>query len=112
MDIVVLIPCYNEAKTITKVIQDFKRELPSARIVVFDNDSTDDSAKLAQEAGAEVVIEKRQGKGYLVQKMFELIKADIYVLVDGDDTYFARDVHKIFRCETIAPKNLDAVRLK
>lgn len=95
MDIVVLIPCFNEEQTIAKVVKDFKSELKDARIIVFDNNSTDNSAKFAKEAGAEVSFVARLGKGYLMQKMFEQVEADVYVLVDGDDTYFAKDVHKL-----------------
>lgn len=95
MDIAVLIPCYNEAESITKVIEDFKRELPAAKIFVFDNNSSDKTSNLAAAAGAEVVVVKRRGKGYVLQKMFKLVEADIYILVDGDDTYFAKDAHKL-----------------
>jgi glycosyltransferase involved in cell wall biosynthesis len=97
MNVVVLIPCYNEEKTIGKVVRDFKSELPDAEIVVFDNNSSDGSAKIAMEQGARVVKVKRQGKGYVVRKMFETVNADIYVLVDGDDTYVAKDVHKLIK---------------
>jgi glycosyltransferase involved in cell wall biosynthesis len=95
MKIVVFIPCYNESKTITKVIEDFKKELPQAETIVFDNDSIDGSYALAKKAGARVASVKRTGKGYLIQKMLQDIVADIYVIVDGDDTYFAKDVHKL-----------------
>lgn len=93
--ITVAIPCYNEEKTIAKVIVDFRKELPEAEILVFDNNSTDNSAKIAGENGAKVFFERKQGKGYVMQKMFHCINADIFVLVDGDDTYFADDVHKL-----------------
>lgn len=95
METVVLIPCYNEEQTIAKVAQDFKEALPRARIVVFDNNSTDNSAQMAARAGIEVISITRKGKGYLVGRMFELIDADIYVMVDGDDTYFAKDAAKL-----------------
>lgn len=95
--IAVVIPCYNEAKTIGKVVRDFISELPQAEIFVFDNNSSDDSAGLAQAAGAEVITIKKQGKGYVVRRMFEMVDADLYVLVDGDDTYFAQDVHKLIK---------------
>jgi glycosyltransferase involved in cell wall biosynthesis len=97
MSIAVAIPCYNEVLTIAKVIADFKKELPEAQILVFDNNSTDNSVKIARENGAEVFFEKKQGKGYVMQKMFSTINADIFVLVDGDDTYFAEDVHKLLK---------------
>jgi glycosyltransferase involved in cell wall biosynthesis len=91
----VLIPCYNEAPTIEKVVRDFRRELPAATIYVYDNNSGDESAGIARDAGAVVVQEVRQGKGYVVQAMFRDIDADIYVMVDGDDTYPAMDVHTL-----------------
>ena len=97
MKTVVLIPCYNEALTIGKVIRDFRRELPDAEIFVFDNNSTDESFKIAQQEGALVTRVKRQGKGCVIRKMFETIDADIYVMVDGDDTYAAGDVHKLIQ---------------
>lgn len=87
MNIAVLIPCYNEEITIAKVVNDFRNELPDAKIYVFDNNSTDNSAKYAEQAGAIVIRETRQGKGFVVRSMFYKIDADIYVLVDGDDTY-------------------------
>jgi glycosyltransferase involved in cell wall biosynthesis len=95
MKTVVLIPCYNEEKTIVRVIRDFKSELPEAQIIVFDNNSADKSANFAKEEGATVFTVKVRGKGFVVRKMFEVIEADIYILVDGDDTYFAKDVHQL-----------------
>lgn len=92
MKIAVLIPCYNEVLTISKVVTDFREALPEAMIYVGDNNSTDDSAIKAQEAGAEVIRESQQGKGFVVRSLFAKIEADIYVLVDGDDTYPANDV--------------------
>lgn len=92
MDIAVLIPCYNEATTIKKVILDFKRVLPEALIYVYDNNSDDGSDILAKEAGAIVVHEYKQGKGNVVRSMFREIDADCYVIVDGDDTYPAESV--------------------
>lgn len=85
--IAVLIPCYNEALTIAKVVDDFKRVLPQANIYVYDNNSTDDTAGLALEHGACVVREPRQGKGNVVRQMMRDIDADFYLMVDGDDTY-------------------------
>ena len=93
----VLIPCYNEEITIEKVINDFKTELPDADIYVYDNNSTDNTAKIATEAGAIVKKEPKQGKGNVVQSMFEQIDADVYIMVDGDDTYNAKDVHKLIK---------------
>jgi len=91
----VLIPCYNEEKTIASVVQDFKTQLPDADIYVYDNNSTDQTAALAQQAGALVYSEKRQGKGHVIRSMFRQIDADIYVMVDGDDTYPADQVHNL-----------------
>lgn len=85
--VAVLIPCYNEELTIEKVIKDFKRELPEADIYVYNNNSKDNSYEIAKNAGAIVRNEYKQGKGNVVRSMFEQIEADIYVLVDGDDTY-------------------------
>lgn len=85
--IAVLIPCYNEAATIAKVVGDFRKSLPDASIYVFDNNSSDQTARIAREAGAFVIPEKKQGKGYVVAAMFEKIDADFYIMVDGDDTY-------------------------
>lgn len=85
--IAVLIPCYNEAKTITKVVTDAKGALPEATIYVYDNNSTDDSAKLAAEAGAVVRKEPLQGKGNVIRRMFREIDAECYIMLDGDDTY-------------------------
>jgi glycosyltransferase involved in cell wall biosynthesis len=93
--IAILIPCLNEEKTITKVVVDFKTQLEGADIYVFDNASTDHTAQLAREAGAFVISEKRRGKGYTVQAMFQKIDADIYVMVDGDDTYPADRVKQL-----------------
>jgi hypothetical protein len=87
VDVAVLIPCYNEALTIAGVVREFRAQLPEAAIYVFDNNSTDDTAEQARRAGAIVMPERRQGKGYVVQSMFQMIEADIYVMVDGDGTY-------------------------
>ncbi len=91
--IAVLIPCYNESKTIKKVVEDCKRELPEAVIYVYDNNSSDDTAKIAAEAGAVVRHEYQQGKGNVIRRMFREIDARCYIMLDGDDTYppeFAR----------------------
>ena len=87
MKIAVLLPCYNEAKTIAKVIADFRRALPQADIFVYDNNSTDGSAELAERAGAIVRHVPQQGKGFVVRRMFREIDADAYLMVDSDDTY-------------------------
>ena len=89
--IAVLIPCWNEALTIEKVVSDFKRVLPEAVIYVYDNNSTDRTADLAARAGAVVRHEYRQGKGNVIRSMFRDVDADCYVMVDGDDTYPAEN---------------------
>lgn len=86
-DVAVLIPCYNEARTIAKVVTDFRTALPEATVYVYDNNSADDTAQLAAAAGAIVRHETRQGKGNVVRSMFRDIDAVYYLLVDGDDTY-------------------------
>lgn len=93
----ILVPCYNEEKTVQDVIREFRSELPGAEIYVFDNNSTDRTVELAREAGARVARERRQGKGYVVQSMFREVEADIYLIVDGDGTYPACDVHKLIQ---------------
>ncbi|ANB57010.1 glycosyltransferase like 2 family protein [Anoxybacillus sp. B7M1] len=95
MKIAVLIPCYNEEQTIGKVISDFQRELPEADIYVYDNNSKDRTSEVASQHGAIVRKETRQGKGHVVRSMFREIDADIYVMVDGDDTYPAEFVHRL-----------------
>ena len=87
--VAVLIPCFNESAAIAKVVTDFRKALPEAAIYVYDNNSTDDTAAVARAAGAVVGAETRRGKGNVVRRMFADIEADIYVLVDGDDTYEA-----------------------
>lgn len=86
-DVAVLIPCYNEAITIAKVIEDFKRSLPGATIYVYDNNSSDGTGDIAREHGAVVRLEPRQGKGNVVRQMMRDIDAPYYIMVDGDDTY-------------------------
>ena len=85
--IAVVIPCYNEAATIGKVIDDFREQVPTAEIVVFDNRSTDQTAAIAKDHGATVLYEPRQGKGYVVDAILSRVDADVYLMVDGDDTY-------------------------
>lgn len=87
--IAVLVPCFNEAAAIGNVVRDFRAALPTATIYVFDNRSTDATAEIAAAAGADVRMEARRGKGNVVRRMFQDIEADIYVMVDGDDTYQA-----------------------
>lgn len=93
--IAVLIPCHNEQATVGKVVRDFRRQLPSATIYVFDNCCTDDTATIAAAEGAVVVKEPRKGKGFVVEGMFDSVDADFYVMVDGDDTYPAQDVGRL-----------------
>lgn len=85
--VAVLIPCYNEAVTIGKVVDDFHAVLPEATVYVYDNNSSDNTSLIAEEHGAVVRFEPRQGKGNVVRQMFREIEADYYILVDGDDTY-------------------------
>ncbi len=97
--IAILIPCYNEEKTIKKVIMDFKEYLPEADIYVYDNNSTDNTAKIAEEANVFVRHEYMQGKGNVIRRMFREIDADCYLMVDGDDTYPAKQAREM--CDLI-----------
>ena len=101
----VIIPCYNEAVTIGKVIDDFHRELPRATIYVYDNNSSDDTAQIARAAGAIVRHEPRQGKGNVCRQMFRDIDADCYLMVDGDDTYPAESARAL--CDPIIAGEAD-----
>lgn len=105
--VAVLVPCYNEAKTVEKVVADFKRAVPDACIYVYDNNSTDGTAALAQKAGAIVRHEYQQGKGNVVRRMFEDIDAECYILVDGDDTYPAEAAPQMIDC--VLQKRADMV---
>ena len=89
--IAVLVPCYNESKTIEKVVRDHKKALPEATIYVYDNNSFDHTDEIARKAGAEVRYERRQGKGNVIRSMFRKIEAECYLMIDGDDTYPAED---------------------
>ncbi|MCJ7544075.1 MAG: glycosyltransferase [Phycisphaerae bacterium] len=93
--IAVLIPCHDEEAAIGKVIDDFRAQLPEASLVVFDNNSTDRTAEIAAARGVRVYREPRQGKGFVVEAMFDKVQADLYVMVDGDDTYPAECVHEL-----------------
>lgn len=97
MEIAILLPCYNEELTIGKVIEDFKRELPHAKIYVYNNNSKDKTTEVALAHGAIVRQEPRQGKGNVVRSMFRQIDADVYVMADGDDTYPAEFVHELIK---------------
>lgn len=105
--IAVLIPCYNEAKTIKRVVIDYKKELPDADIYVYDNNSTDDTARIAEAIGAIVRKEYRQGKGNVVRSMFRDIEADCYLMIDGDGTYPADSAKKM--CEMVLEAKADMV---
>ena len=95
-----IIPCYNEELTIGKVVSDFKKLVPEAKIYVFDNNSIDKTAEIAKSSGAVVIREKRQGKGYVVQSMFNKVDADIYIMVDGDDTYDLAQMNRMIAMVT------------
>jgi glycosyltransferase involved in cell wall biosynthesis len=97
MKIQVAVPSYNEELTVAKVVRDFRVALPEAEVVVYDNNSNDRTVELASQAGARVVRVNRQGKGHVVQAIFELSEADITVMVDGDDTYEAGDVRQLIQ---------------
>lgn len=95
--IAVLIPCYNESKTVEKVVRDFRRVLPEATVYVYDNNSTDGTGEIAARAGAVVRREHMQGKGNVIRRMFREIDADCYIMADGDDTYPAEDAPELAR---------------
>lgn len=95
MKIAVLLPCYNEASTIAKVVTDFRAALPEADIYVYDNNSTDGTAQVAQQAGAIVRHEPVQGKGNVIRRMFREVEADCYLMADGDDTYPAEQARQM-----------------
>lgn len=105
--VAVLIPCYNEGRTIQKVVEDFKRVLPEAVIYVYDNNSTDGTDEIARKAGAVVRYEYKQGKGNVIRRMFRDIDAECYIIIDGDDTYPAEAAPKMM--EMVFAKNADMV---
>jgi glycosyltransferase involved in cell wall biosynthesis len=105
--VAVLVPCYNEAAAVATVVADFRKNLPTAEIYVYDNNSSDGTVAVAREAGAKVRSERRQGKGHVVRRMFADIDADIYVLVDGDATYDAASAPRMI--ETLLSDHLDMV---
>jgi glycosyltransferase involved in cell wall biosynthesis len=107
MRIAVLVPCFNEEAAVATVVADFRKALPKAEIFVYDNNSSDRTAVVAREAGAEVRSERRQGKGHVVRRMFADIDADIYVLVDGDATYDAASAPRMI--EALVSDHLDMV---
>ncbi len=105
--IAVLIPCYNESRTIQKVVEDFKQVLPEAVIYVYDNNSTDGTDRIAKQAGAIVRYEYKQGKGNVIRRMFRDIDAECYIMIDGDDTYPAEAAPEMIRL--IFEQNADMV---
>ena len=105
--IAVLIPCYNESKTIEKVVKDYKKVLPEAYIYVYDNNSSDNTDKIATKAGAIVKYEYKQGKGNVIRSMFKDIDADCYLMIDGDDTYPAEHARQM--CSLILENKADMV---
>ena len=105
--IAVLVPCYNEGKTIEKVVTDFKRVLPEAVIYVYDNNSTDGTAEIAAKAGAVVRHEYYQGKGNVIRRMFQEVDAECYLMVDGDDTYPAESAREM--ADKVLERNVDMV---
>lgn len=107
LETAVLLPCFNEETTIADVVLGFRRELPQARIFVYDNNSTDRTAIMAARAGATVIRESRQGKGHVVRRMFADIEADIYVMADGDGTYAPEDAPDLIR--TLVTERSDMV---
>ena len=106
-EIAVLIPCYNESRTIEKVVKDFKEALPEAAIYVYDNNSKDGTDEIARRAGAIVRYEYRQGKGNVIRRMFREIDAKCYIMTDGDDTYPADEARKL--CDAVLKRNADMV---
>jgi glycosyltransferase involved in cell wall biosynthesis len=105
--IAILIPCYNEELTIGEVVHQFRSQLPDSDIYVFDNNSSDRTVEEARKAGAIVFHERRQGKGFVVQSMFQEVDADVYIMVDGDGTYPPSDVHKLI--EPVLAREADMV---
>ena len=105
--IAVLIPCYNEAKTIERVVKEYKKALPKADIYVYDNNSTDRTGEIAEKAGAIVKVEHRQGKGNVVRSMFMDVEADCYLMIDGDGTYPADVAEKM--CNLVLKDGVDMV---
>ena len=105
--IAVLIPCYNEIKTISKVVKDYKEALPEADIYVYDNNSTDNTDEIAKKAGAIVRYESKQGKGNVIRTMFREIDADCYLMIDGDDTYPSENARQM--CNYVLENGVDMV---
>jgi glycosyltransferase involved in cell wall biosynthesis len=114
--IAVLVPCFNEAVAVAQVVRDFRAALPEATVFVYDNNSTDNTVAVARAAGAQVFHETRQGKGFVVRRMFADVEADIYVLVDGDATYHAPSVRGMIdrliesRCDMVVGSRVDQAK--
>lgn len=105
--IAVLIPCYNESRTIEKVVREYKEALPEADIYVYDNNSKDGTDEIARKAGAIVRYERRQGKGNVIRTMFREIDAECYLMIDGDDTYPVENAREM--CDAVLNENIDMV---
>ncbi len=105
--IAILIPCYNESKTIEKVVRDYRKALPEAVIYVYDNNSTDGTAEIARKAGAVVRYEYKQGKGNVIRRMFREINAQCYIMIDGDDTYPADSAREMV--DRVLQRHVDMV---
>lgn len=105
--IALIVPCYNEALTIKKVIDDFKQAIPKLFVVICDNNSTDQTTEVARKAGAMVLYEPLKGKGNAVRRLFRDVQADIYIMVDGDDTYNPKDIQNML--STLQEEHLDMV---
>ena len=114
--IAVLVPCFNEEVAVAQVVRDFRAVLPQATVFVYDNNSTDNTVAVARAAGAEVFHETRQGKGFVVRRMFADVEADIYLLVDGDATYHAPSARGMIerlihaRCDMVVGSRVDQVK--
>lgn len=110
LEVAILVPCHNEEVTIANVVRDFRAQIPNAAIYVYDNNSTDNTAQVAADAGAIVRKETQQGKGHVVRRMFSDIEASVFVLVDGDDTYDAASVGKLI--DTLLSEHVDTVNAR
>ena len=110
LEVAILVPCHNEEVTIANVVRDFRAQIPHAAVYVYDNNSTDNTAQVAADAGAIVRKETQQGKGHVVRRMFSDVEASVFVLVDGDDTYDAASVGKLV--DTLLSEHVDTVNAR
>jgi len=110
LEVAILVPCHNEEVAIANVVRDFRAQIPNAAIYVYDNNSTDNTAQVAADAGAIVRTETQQGKGHVVRRMFSDVEASVFVLVDGDDTYDAASVGKLV--DTLLNEHVDTVNAR